>query len=129
MGSTSLLTSAARTADATATLPVSPKADFYIIVDVTVDPASASITPRLQVCDSVSGQWFVVWDGTAITAVGTYTYYFTRSGDPLTAVNDITEVAEVHLHTAGSMTRFYMTHADSDSITYTVAHLDVDPIA
>ncbi len=43
----------------------------HVIIDVTADPATASVVPTIQGLDSVSGKYYTLLEGSAITAVGT----------------------------------------------------------
>jgi len=85
----------------------------HIIIDVTVDPASASITPTIQGLDSVSGKYYTILAGNAISAVGT-TILKIYPG-LIVAAN---EVANDILP---NKFRISMAVADTDSMTYSVA--------
>lgn len=85
----------------------------HIIIDVTVDPATASITPTIEGKDSVSGKYYTLLVGSAISAVGT-TILRIYPGLVVSAnltVNDILP----------NKFRVSMAVADTDSITYSVA--------
>ena len=85
----------------------------HVIIDVTVDPDSASIVPTIQGLDSVSGKYYTLLVGNAITAVGTTVLriYPGLTASANVIANDIVP----------SKFRILMTHADADSITYSVA--------
>ena len=85
---------------------------IHVIIDVTVDPASASITPTIQGKDTVSGKYYTLLVGPAIAATGT-TILKVYPG--LTAVTNL-----VASDIVPSKFRILMTHADVDSITYSV---------
>ena len=88
---------------------------LIIIVDISVDPAAASITPELQIKDSISGNYFTVWTAAvALTGVGTYAYLFAPGG----AAGSYTEAVNLLV---GRTWRFQMNVADADSMTYSVS--------
>lgn len=67
-----LLASAARTAETNS----ADQTNFngrgaHIVIDVTLDPAAASITPVIEGKDALTGQYYEILRGAAITAVGT----------------------------------------------------------
>ncbi len=120
MATTAVFTSAPRTVTAN-----SPSfrcgRRWYLVVDVTAISATPTVTPKVEMLDSVSGKWITLWTAAAaLTATGTYVYVFTDSEDPLVAVGDVTEVAEIY--TVDDL-RVTMTHADTDSMTYSVGSL------
>ena len=109
-----LLSSAARTAATTSTdITNTDYRGCHIIIDVTVDPASASITPTIQGLDSVSGKYYTLLVGSAITAVGTTVLriYPGLVASANVTVNDILP----------NKFRVSMAVADTDSITYSVS--------
>jgi len=86
--------------------------DIAVIIDVTVDAASGSITPSIEGYDEASGKWITLLTGAAIAATGQV-------------------VLEVGPHMADSsnlkrqmalphQVRFDMAVADTDSMTYSV---------
>ena len=85
---------------------------IHLITDVTATAATPSITPKIEAYDSVSGKWYELVSGAAITATGTSVL---KLGDDLEAVSNT--VANDYL--PGKI-RITMTHADADSITYSV---------
>ena len=111
-----LLASAARTAETNSSDQTNYSgAALIVVVDVTVDPAAAAITPELQIKDSISGNYFTAWTaGTALSATGTAAYLFQPGG----AAGSYTEAVNLRL---GRTWRFQMNVADSDSMTYSVS--------
>ena len=88
-----------------------------IIVDVTVDPASAAITPSLQALDPASGKWVTVWTAAAaLTAVGTAIYAL-GVGILASVPGGFTDVENIPIPPTW---RFHMAVADTDSMTYSV---------
>ncbi len=119
---TSLLPSAPRTVE-TNSPSFSSGSRCFLVVDVTADPAGASITPRLEMLDHASGKWVKLWTAAAaIVAVGTYTYLLTDSADPPAVFGDVTEVAEIYVPPQDL--RHVMAVADSDSMTYSVSIIE-----
>ena len=112
-----LLASAARTATANSADQTNYNGrGLLVYVDVTVDPAAASITPSLQVKDSIGGGYFTIWTAAAaLTATGDAVYYF---GDGVSG-GSFTESLPFGL--PARTWRLAMTHADADSITYSVS--------
>ena len=110
-----LLASAARTGDTYTEDKYNYNGDGLVLfVNVSVDPASASITPNIQIKDPASGNYFTAWTAAvAITAVGLYAYLFCPGG----ATGSYTEAVNLRFSRIG---RIFMDHADSDSITYSV---------
>ena len=109
-----MLPSAARTAATTS--EVITNSDYrgcHIIIDVTVDPASASITPTIQGYDTVSGKYYTLLVGNAIAAVGTTVL---RVYPGLTASANVTANDILP-----SKFRVSMAVADTDSMTYSVS--------
>lgn len=107
------LASAARTASADSGDIVNYNGrGIQVVVDVTVDPASASFTTQIQVKDIISGKYITVLTSVAINGVGT-----TR----LTVYPGITVAANVSVSDLISRTwRVTTTHVDGDSITYSI---------
>lgn len=109
--------SAARTATPTATaIGTSGAHGVRVVIDVTAVAATPSVVPTIDGYDDLSGQWFNLLTGAAIVGTGTTV---------LTVYPGITVAANVSASTVLSNTfRVVMTHADADSITYSVsAHL------
>jgi hypothetical protein len=114
------LESLARTADVT-----TPEMEngwwrgVLLVVDVTADPATASVVPKIEVYDPGSGKW-ITWfaAAAAITATGTYVYsIYPDSGAAADAVT------EVRSYPLPKTWRIFMDHADTDSITYSVGYM------
>ena len=84
----------------------------HIIIDVTVDPALASIVPKIQGYDPTSGKYYDLLVGVAITAVGTTVLkvYPGIAASANVAASDMVP----------PVWRVRMEHADADSITYSV---------
>lgn len=113
--STVLLTSAVRTA--TPTVPIlsasSALSDIHIIIDVTLDAASAIITPALQGFDVASSKWYDLVDAiTTVAAVGTTVI---RYGENTAVVANASNQGFMP-----SKIRLTLTHTDTDAITYSV---------
>ena len=120
MSTVILLESEARTATANGP-SINPGRRCFTVVDVTLDPASASITPNLQMYDPASTDWITIWTAAAaLTATGKYVYYCSDI-TPTAAWTSITEVEELHFLPP---IRFQMTVADTDSMTYSVSMSD-----
>ncbi len=85
---------------------------LHLIIDVTVDPAAASITPTIRAKDPVSGKYYDLLVGAAIAAVGTT---ILKIGPALTAAANL--VANDFIPRSWN---FEMAVADTDSITYSV---------
>lgn len=107
------LASAARTAAVTGVDVASNSADgVRVILDVTVDPAAASITLTIQGKDPISGSYYTLLTGAAVAGVGTTTY---TVYPPITAVANVAASAVLP-----SVFRINMAVADTDSMTYSV---------
>lgn len=109
--------SAARTATPTApTLGTSGAHGCHIVIDVTASAATPSVVPTIDGLDDLSGKWYTLLTGAAITGTGTTV---------LKIYPGITVAANVSASDIiPSQIRVVMTHADADSITYSVsAHL------
>lgn len=116
-----ILASAARTATPTipvitsATLAVSTKAmtDLQVIIDVTAVTSTPSVQPALQAQDPVSTKWYdLVASIAAITATGTTVLSF---GENTPVVANLGNQGFIP-----DNIRLTLTHADTDSITYSV---------
>ena len=112
--SVTLLASAARTAtNSTGDQSNNSWRGVHVIIDVTSITASPSVVPTIQGKDEVSGVYYSILVGTAITATGTtvlkvYPGIGTLAGG---AASDVLP----------STWRVTFTHADTDSITYSAA--------
>lgn len=113
-----ILASAARTA----TLQSDDQDNEYgrahiLFLNVSAVTATPSITPYLQIKDSISGNYATVWTAAAaVTATGQYTYLFALGGSG--SVGSYTEGVNLRL---GRIWRLGVTHGDTDSITYSVS--------
>lgn len=109
--------SAARTATPTAVELTSERArGMHLVIDVTAITSSPSVVPTIDAYDPLSGKWYNLLTGNAITATGTTVLkIYPGSGTIVNAAaSDIIPDAF----------RVTMTHGNADSITYTVgAHL------
>lgn len=108
-----LLPSLARTASVNSADQTNTRGrGLHVVIDVTVDPAAASITPKIQGKDLTSGKYYDILTGVAITATGT-TVLKVHPG--------ITALANVAANDLLPVNwRVRMEHADTDSITYSV---------
>lgn len=113
-----ILASAARTAD-----PDTQEFDAaapryrgaYFIIDVTAVTATPSITVTVAGVDRFSGKTFDILESAAITATGTTTLQIAPG---ITAVANTDEDSLLP-----PVFRVSVTHADADSITYSIAGL------
>jgi len=109
--------SAARTATVSGSDVVNPRwRGLIVTLDVTAVTATPSITLTIEYKDPASGKYEALLVGAAVTTTGTHTYIVYPGGD-VTAAEDIVEVQGVPLPYRFRIT---MTHADADSITYSV---------
>ena len=108
-----LLTSAARTATVNSTDQTNHNArGVHVIINVSAYPAAASVVPAIEAYDEVAGIYYPLLTGAAIVATG-YTILKVYPG--------IGEVANGAASDVLPQTwRVLMTHADADSITYSV---------
>ncbi len=81
-------------------------------IDVTLDAATASITPSVQGFDPLSETWTTIVTGAAIAALGDVQL---KIGVGLTAAANLTVNHEIP-----TRFRFRMAVADADAITYSV---------
>lgn len=86
---------------------------MHAVIDVTAITASPSVVPTIDGYDPLSGKWYNLLTGAAITATGTTVLkiYPGIAAQANAAASDV--VPDVF--------RIVMTHADADSITYSVA--------
>jgi hypothetical protein len=112
---TTLYESAARTATpTTATFSSQGRRGLHLVIDVTVVPASApSVVPTIDGQDALSGKWYNLLTGVAITAVGT-TVLKIYPGIGTIANGAASDVVPANL-------RLVMTHGNANSCTYTAA--------
>jgi hypothetical protein len=110
----SLYTSTARTATPTAaTFTTDGHTGLRIVIDATASAATPSVVPTIDFYDALSGTWSTLLTGAAITGTGTTVL---QIGPGVTAANNVSVAGLLPLNL-----RLVMTHADSDSITYTAA--------
>ena len=85
----------------------------HVVVDVTAVTATPSVVPSIEGKDPTSGKYYTLLTGAAITATGT------------TVLKIYPGIATVANGAASDVLprvwRVTMTHADTDSITYSVA--------
>lgn len=87
---------------------------FMRVYSITNTP---SITPVLQIKDSISGTYFSVWSAAAaITAAGSYAYLFDLGG--VGFGGNYTEAVNLRL---ARVWRLLVQHADADAIEYSVS--------
>ena len=117
MSTLTVYASAARTATPTAAqFNARAASGLIVVVDATAITATPSVVPTVDGYDPVSGKWFNLLTGAAITAISTRVL---RIAPGLVAAANLT-VNDV----VPDLVRVVMTHGDADSITYTVsAHL------
>lgn len=109
-----LYASAARTTTPTAvTFDAGTAASLHLVIDVTAATATPSVVPTIDAYDALSGKWYNMLTGLAITATGTTVL---KVGRGIAAVANAAAADALPGHL-----RLTMTHADSDSITYTAA--------
>lgn len=113
----SVYASAARTATPTAvTVPTGRFKSLHLVIDVTAVTSTPSVVCTIDGLDPVSGKYYNLLTSAALTESGVP---FTRvlkigPGLPVTANLSANDVLP-------STIRVTMTHADADSITYSVA--------
>ena len=111
-----ILASAARTATTSVSgINTGDAPAAYFVLDVTADPAAASITWKVDYLDEASGKYINLLTGAAVGDTGTTVY---KISPALTATSN--SIAAEHLPKTLKVT---VTHADSDSITYSVGML------
>lgn len=109
----SVYASAARTATPTAvTVPTGRYNSLHLIIDCTASAATPSVVCTLDALDSISGKYYNLLTSAAITGSGT-TVLKVGPGLPVSANVSANDVLP-------STLRVTMTHADADSITYSV---------
>lgn len=109
-----IFTSAARTATINSPdLYAGDPKGLHLIIDVTAVAATPSVVPTIQGKDPLSGKYYDLLVGAAITATGTTV---------LKLYPGITAVANgAASDVLPDVWRLRMVHADADSITYTAA--------
>ena len=109
--------SEARTASATWTHSTSYKG-CIVVIDCTADPASASVTFKIQGVDPVSDS---TWDILESAAVNSVTTRVLRVHPSLTASANL-----IAKDVLPDTIKIVATAADSDSLTYSVTFIGVD---
>jgi hypothetical protein len=116
--SQTLLASAARTtAQTSAEFSAEEVFCSDFVFSVTLDPGTASITPSIQGQDPVSGSWYTILTGAAVSAVGTTVL---RVGPTIIAAANVAANAMLP-----KLFRVAVAVADSQSMTYSfsVSHM------
>ena len=85
---------------------------LHVIIDVTSVTSTPSVVPKIQGKDAVSGKWYDLLVGVAITATGT-TVLKVYPGINASANASASDILP-------TIWRVRMEHADADSITYSV---------
>ena len=114
-----VLASGTRTATTTSGEFAWLDAKAMMIVNVTATSATPGITPEIQVYDAASGTWVAIYIQAAPvtpTSAHTYLYIFTDTAFTPSG-STIQESKQVYL---APRMRVVITHADADSITYSV---------
>lgn len=107
----------AKTADLTVNLSTPTGiTGALIVINVTVDPGTASVTPTIRIRDEDGNYDEVYWTATAaIAAVGDFSYIFYPG---VTAADvDITEEISAPIPAEWQM---FMNAADTESLTYSI---------
>jgi len=92
-----------------------------IVIDVTADPASASVVFTVQGKDLLSGVYYPILVTSAVTATGTKILHV---GDGTADINNISVGTRLP-----RVWRIDAVHADTDSITYSIgADLSSGPV-
>lgn len=114
-----LLTSSARTADATVAFTNEYWKGVLLIYDVTAGSATPSVTPKIQIQDPVTSTWLDYWTAAAAVTATTATTlrYLIYPGANETEPTTITEAVNLPLPRS---CRLFMDHGDADSQTYSV---------
>lgn len=109
-----ILASAARTAtESSADFTNYNAKGIKVVIDVTADPATASVVFDIEGKDPISGNYYPLLTSAAIVAVGTTI---------LTVFPGVSETANIKASDVLPRTyRVTATHADADSITYSVS--------
>jgi hypothetical protein len=107
--------SAARTAtESSADITNSYGSGVRVVFDVTASAATPSVVLTIQGKDAVSGKYYTLLTGAAVTGASTNVY---------TLFPSVAAVANVAVSNLLPKTfRITMTHADADSITYSVGY-------
>lgn len=109
------LASAARTATvSSADLTNLGGRGVHVVLDATVDPGTASVVLTIEGKDPVSGKYYTLLTSAAVTSVSTNIY---KVYPGLTAATNLT-VSDIVPKTF----RVTVTHADAQSLTYSVGY-------
>lgn len=109
-----ILPSAARTTAPTiSTFQVGRVGGLIVVIDVTVDPASASLVFDIEGVDAFSGKFFNILTSAAIAATGTTVL---RVSPHLTAAANL-----IAKDVVPPAFRMVATPADTDSMTYSIS--------
>jgi hypothetical protein len=106
--------SMARTATPTAIAQTTEgRRGLHLVIDVTAVVDTPSVVPTIEALDPVSGKWYSLLVGAAIVATGTTVLKVYPGIAPVAggAASDVVP----------NTFRVTMTHADADSITYSVS--------
>jgi hypothetical protein len=113
-GEVTFYTSAARTATpAQGTVSCGYSSGIVVVIDVTAVGVTPSVTPSIECQDVLSGKWYTLLTGAAITAVGTVVLRAFPGAAVLanlTANDALTE-----------RVRLTMTHGNATTITYSAS--------
>ena len=109
------LISAARTATvSSADIVNSFSRGIHVVLDVTVDPAAASVVLTVEGKDPASGKYYAILTSAAVNSVSTNIYRVHP---------DLTPAANLIVNDLIPKTfRITVTHADADSFTYSVGY-------
>lgn len=86
----------------------------HVILDVTVDPSTASVVLTIEGKDPASGKYYTLLTSAAVNSVSTNIY---KVYPGLTAASNLT-VSDILPKTF----RVTVTHADAESLTYSVGY-------
>jgi hypothetical protein len=110
---TNVYASVARTATPTAVnVATQGRSCLHLIIDVTATTSTPSVVPTIDALDNLSGKYYNLLTGVAITATGTTVLKIGRG------IGQLTNIAAADM-LPGTF-RVTMTHADANSMTYTV---------
>lgn len=109
--------SAARTATPTAvTVPTGRYKSLHLVIDVTAIASTPSVVCTVDALDPVSGKYYNLLTSAALTESGVPYVRVLKVGPGLPVTANVSANDALP-----STIRVTMTHADSDSITYSVA--------
>jgi hypothetical protein len=96
--------------------PVPNTKRLIIVIDATAATATPSVVPKIQGYDPFADKYFDLLAGAAITGTGTTVLMIGPGITPSTNVAAAVPVPPIY--------RVILTHADTDSITYSVTALE-----